>query len=120
MKQLYKPIALMVLFLFCSCVQKSYNRTVLYTLKVDNIKNVQSVGVRGRDKPLNWNKDYPLTLDKKDGLYKAYVTTNTGYLFTECKFVVNGEFEFADSPNRKIMFNNRDTIVYNAVFNKEK
>jgi len=120
MKKLYKYTAIISIVLLCSCVQKSYNKTVLYTLKVNNIKDIKSVGIRGNDKPLTWNTDYPLTLDKKDGLYRAYVTTKTGYLSTECKFVVNGEFEFAEKPNRKIMFNNNDTIVYHAVFNQEK
>ncbi|MDI1256277.1 MAG: hypothetical protein PSV16_09250 [Flavobacterium sp.] len=119
MKTLYKLLAIMFLFAVCSCVQKSYNRTIVFKLDAKDIKNITTAGIRGNDKPLNWDNDFPMTFDPKDSLYKATITGNTGYLFTEVKFVVNGEFEFKDRENRKIYFENKDTIVYNAVFNKK-
>ncbi len=109
---------LLLMLLLSGCVQKSYDRTVLYVLDTKGIPNVKTVGIRGNDNPLSWEKDYLMVLDPNDSLYKATVTTRTGYLFTEIKFVVNGEFEFKDQPNRKIDFEKKDTIVYKAVFNK--
>lgn len=58
------------------------------------------------------------------GLYTATVTTRTGRLITEVKFVVNGTFEFADAEdqeNRRVPLprttTGGDTLVYRAVFN---
>lgn len=43
---------------------------------------------------------------------------NTGYLFTEIKFVVNGEIELENKGNRKITFNTKDTVRYEAQYNR--
>lgn len=99
------------------CVQKAANKTVVYLLDVRGVPNVQQVGLRGRDKPLSWDYDLELTPVRKDSLYRAVVTTHTGYLITEVKFTVNGEFELKDKDNRRIEFNSGDTTVYRARFN---
>ncbi len=53
-----------------------------------------------------------------DSLYKVVITYVTGYKFTEVKFVVNDEFELQDQSNRRIVFSDKDTTIYTAVFNK--
>ena len=98
------------------CVQKARDKTVVYLLDVSGHPNVQQVGLRGRDKPLSWSNDLPLTLLKKDGLYRAVVTTHTGYNATEVKFTINGDFELKDQANRRIVFGPADTTVYQAKF----
>ncbi|OYU81781.1 MAG: hypothetical protein CFE23_02540 [Flavobacterium sp. BFFFF1] len=113
-----KLIILAVLGLLTSCVQPSYNRTVVFELDAKAVKDIKTVGIRGNDKPLNWENDYPMQFDPKDSLYKATVTGKTGYLFTEFKFVVNGDFELKERDNRKVYFKNQDTIVYKATFDK--
>ena len=100
-----------------ACVQKSSDKTVVYLLDVSGHSGVQQVGLRGRDKPLSWNQDLVLTPLKKDSLYRAVVTINTGYKVTEVKFTINGEFEFTDQPNRRIVFGPTDTLIYRARFN---
>jgi len=75
------------------------------------------VGLRGNDKPLNWNADYEMKVLVKDSLYKAIITYKTGYKFTEAKFTVNGEFELQSSANRRVTFSNGDTTTYRATFN---
>jgi len=101
-----------------SCVQKSYTRSVVYTLDVSGIKDIKSVGIRGNDKPLNWESDYAMQLNKKDSVYSATVTYKTGYKFTEVKFTINGAFELQNNPNRRIVFKDSTTTYYKAIFNK--
>ena len=99
-----------------SCVQKASDKTVVYLLDVSGHPNVQQAGLRGRDKPLSWDYDLPLTLVKKDSLYRAVVTTHTGYKATEVKFTLNGEFELKEKDNRRVTFGPGDTTVYRVKF----
>ena len=98
------------------CVQKASDKTVVYLLEVHGHPNVRQVGLRGRDKPLSWDYDLPLTLVKKDSLYRAVVTIHTGYNTTEVKFTLNGGFELKEKDNRRIVFGSTDTTVYRARF----
>ncbi|QIX63331.1 hypothetical protein HER32_20000 [Hymenobacter sp. BT18] len=106
-------------FLLPACVQPAHNKTVVYLLDVRGIPNVQQVGLRGRDNPLSWDQDLPLTpVGNDSSLYRTVVTTRTGYLVTEVKFTVNGEFELQQADNRRIAFGAPgDTVVYRARFN---
>lgn len=108
-----------ILFLFSSCVQKSYKRIVVFTLDVSNVKNVKKVGIRG-EKPLSW--DYDLSLKKgNDSLYKTIVTFETGYKFAKCKFTANDEFELQNQDNRRVVFDEKnDTTFYKTTFNSLK
>ncbi len=106
--------------LMSSCVQKTYKRTVVVTLDVSKVDNIQSVGIRGNGQPLSWEKDYPMTEVVRDSLYKAIITTETGYLFAEGKCTVNGNFELQDKPNRRINFDTKnDTTFVHFIFDKE-
>ena len=106
--------------LFFGCVQKASNKTVVYILHVNDSGNINSVGIRGRDKPLNWQNDFEMKMDKSDSTFRTTVTYLTGYKFTEAKFTVNNEFEFKNEDNRKIVFSDKDTTVYTASFNERK
>ncbi len=110
---------IVLLFIMCqySCVQKSYERTVKLTLDVSEIKNIKTVGVRGEETPLNWETDLEMKPIVPDSLYALEVTGVTGYKFIEVKFVVNGEFELQDQPNRRIYFNENGITNYKAIFN---
>lgn len=106
--------------LLYSCVQKTHKRVVVVTLDVSKVKNIQSVGIRGNGKPLSWETDYPMKEVIKDSLYKAIITTQTGYLFAEGKCTVNGTFELQDQPNRRINFDTKnDTTFVDLVFDKK-
>ena len=109
-----------LLLILCSgCVQKSYKKTVVFTVDVSGVKNIKTVGIRGNDKPLTWDYNLPLTAMIKDSLYSVVVSSVTGYKFTEVKFVVNDDFEFPDKGNRRIYYDeNNDTTFYKASFNK--
>lgn len=111
---------MIILLALASCVQPSYNKTVVVTLDVSAIKNIQSVGIRGEGKPLSWEADYPMTEVVKDSFYRAIITTKTGYLFAEYKCTVNGNFELQEQPNRRVIFDTeKDTTYVNLVFNKQ-
>ena len=112
-------ISLLLLSL-AGCVQKSYTKTVVVTLKVSNIKDIKNAGIRGQGKPLSWDNDYEMKTVVKDSLYTATITAVTGYKFAEIKFTVNGDFELKGQPNRRVIFSNKDTTYYNAVFNSNK
>lgn len=106
-----------LIFLLYSCVQPSYQRTVIIKLDVSKEKDLKTVGIRG-ETPLSWNNDVPLEAVIKDSIYTITLSGNTGYLFAECKFVVNGQFELENEQNRKIYFTG-DTTYYDAVFDVE-
>jgi putative oxidoreductase len=103
------------------CVQKTKTQKVVYTLDVSGIKNIQSVGVRGADQPLSWETDLLMKPIIKDSLYRAEVTYITGYKITEVKFTVNGNFELQNQENRKIRFDEKQSVTkVKAVFNQMK
>jgi hypothetical protein len=118
MKKINLLYSVLLCFLFTSCVQESYNQTVTAILDVSGIKEIKTVGVRGEGKPLSWNEDFEMKSLVKDSLYTATFTGKTGYLFTEIKFVVNGEFEQKDQDNRRVYFDKSRKTIYKATFNK--
>jgi len=110
----------LLLLSLAGCVQKSYKKTVIVTLAVPGIKDIKSAGVRGEGKPLSWDYDFEMKPIVKDSLYTATVTAVTGYKFAEIKFTVNGEFELKGQANRRVLFSDKDTTYYTAVFNANK
>ena len=117
MKTLVTIIALVLTLLVTSCVQKSYKKTIVFTLDASKIKNSKKVGIRGNDKPLSWDYNTKMNEIKKDSLYEITVTFETGYKFTEVKFVVNEDFEFKNEDNRRVVFSEKDTTFFNAKYN---
>lgn len=115
----YSVLISMVVLCAAGCVQKAYKKTVVFKLNTTNQKNIESVGVRGAEKPLSWQQDLQMSAIKKDTLYVATVSFLTGYKLTEVKFVINGDFELKEKDNRKIVFSNSDTTYYDAVFDVE-
>lgn len=116
-----KLVLLVITLLSLSaCVQKSSKKTVVVLLHVESIRDVHSVGIRGNTKPLSWESDLELTPLRKDTLYTAIFSLVTGYKFIEAKFTVNGQFELNEQENRRIIFGNKDTCIYEAKFNVVK
>lgn len=115
MKKLTFLIVLSFLF---SCVQKTVDRTVVYRLTIDTTAKINSIGLRGNDKPLNSQKDHVMNTIIADSLYETVITYKTGLLFTEVKFTMNGEKELKDQPSRRIDFAEGDTTYVHAVFNR--
>jgi putative oxidoreductase len=119
MKILKSIVVLFMILLTISCVQKTYKRTVVFQLDVKGIKDIKTVGLRGNN-PLNWNSDYEMTLGK-DSVYEAIISGESGYLSTQVKFTINGEFELKDKNNREVFFDGeKDTTFYNAKFDDLK
>lgn len=118
MKKIVVIIVTVFSLLTTSCVQKTCKKTVVFTLDVSEIKNVKKVGIRGNDKPLSWDYDTEMKEIKKDTLYQVTITGETGYKFTEVKFVVNDTFELQNEDNRRVIFFEKDTTFFKAKFNK--
>ena len=95
-----------------SCVQKTTFRTVVFTLDVSGIQNIKTIGIRGGDHPLTWERDYPMKEIVKDSLYQVTISGHAGRLYTEMKFSVNGKLEEQHSENRQIFFHGKDTTFY--------
>ena len=110
-------IALLLSLILTSCVQKTYQKTVVFTLDASEIKNIKTVGIKGNDKPLSWSKNSEMKAIKKDSLYQLTITFETGYTFTEIKFMVNDSLEFENKDNRRVNFSTTDTTFYKAKFN---
>ena len=110
-------IALLLSLILTSCVQKTYQKTVVFTLDASEIKNIKTVGIKGNDKPLSWSKSSEMRALKKDSLYQLITTFETGYSFTEIKFMVNDSLEFENKDNRRVNFSTTDTTFYKAKFN---
>jgi hypothetical protein len=110
-------IALLLSLILTSCVQKTYQKTVVFTLDASEIKNIKTVGIKGNDKPLSWSKNSEMKTIKKDSLYQSTITFETGYTFTEIKFMVNDSLEFENQDNRRVNFSTTDTTFYKAKFN---
>jgi hypothetical protein len=117
MKTKLAIIALLLSLILTSCVQKTYQKTVVFTLDASEIKNIKTVGIKGNDKPLSWSKSSEMKAIKKDSLYQLTITFETGYSFTEIKFMVNDSLEFENKDNRRVNFSTTDTTFYKAKFN---
>ena len=111
-------LLLMLTGLLGGCVQKTFTKTVVYTLNAPGGTEVSSAGVRGNDRPLSWEADLELKPTADSTTYTATATYVTGYAFTEVKFTLNGKFELQDQPNRRVVFAKGDTTYYKAQFNK--
>ncbi len=109
-----------VVFGLTSCVQKTHKRIVTVFVDVSKVKNIQTVGIRGADKPMSWNEDLVMEVVKKDSLYKKTFVINAGRMCTELKFTVNGNFEPSLQDNRKVFYNQSGTTVLKAVFDEMK
>lgn len=109
---------LLIVLLLSGCVQKTYQKTVVFELDVSQLKDIKTVGIRGNDKPLSWDNSTQMTAIKKDTTYTVTATFVTGYKFTEVKFTVNDEFELKGKENRRINFSEKDTTYYKAFFDK--
>ncbi len=112
MKNIVTIIAIVFSLLVTSCVQKTYKKTIVFTLDASEIKEVKKVGIRGNDKPLSWDYDKEMKAIKKDSLYQIALTVETGYKFTEVKFSINDNLEFNDGENRRVVFSEKDTTYY--------
>jgi putative oxidoreductase len=100
-----------------SCVQKTNKQTVVFNLDVKGIKGIKNVGIRGIDKPLSWDYDSEMKIGK-DSIYTASIAYETGYKYTEVKFIINGDFELKGQPNRRIVFDKSGLTINNSEFNK--
>lgn len=120
MKNFKLSVIALIALLSTSCVQKSYEREVTLLLNVANIKDIKTVGLRGKGKPLSWREDLAMNPIKKDSLYSITFKCVTGYKFGEIKFVVNGELELKEKPNRRVYYNETGTTIYGATYDVEK
>lgn len=119
MKTIQIISTLILVSIFTSCVQKTQKRTVVFTLDVSKTEGIKTVGVRGWDNPLSWDKDYPMKAIVKDSLYQVTITGETGRICSEFKFSINDKLELDGKEKRKLYFDTKsDTTKVSFVFDK--
>ena len=111
-------LTLLLFITLTSCVQKTYKKTVVLRLNTSNIGVIKKVEIKGKDKPFSWDYATKMKIIKKDSLYELTTTFETGYTYTEIKFMVNDSLEFENQENRRVDFSQVDTTFYNETFNK--
>jgi hypothetical protein len=111
-------ISIFLSLLLTNCVQKTYKKTIVFTLDVSDVKMVKKVGIRGNDKPLSWDADTKMNRIKGNERYQVIITGEMAYTFTGVKFVVNDTLELQNEANRRVLFSKKDTTFFHAKFNK--
>ena len=118
MKMTTTFIAFLVFICLTSCVQKTHLKIVVFRLNTTNMGAIEKVGIKGKDKPFSWDYATQMKTIKKDSLYELTTTFETGYNFTEIKFMVNDSLEFDNEENRRVVFSPKDSTFFMAKFNK--
>lgn len=107
----YSLISIAVLILvFASCVQPTHRYEVEFELMIPMGTPVESVSIQGEDYPLSWQMETPLKRRESDSIYSVKVPFQTGYLYTEYKYKLNGVYELKDQDNRRIQFKEGTTV----------
>ncbi len=118
MKKIVYAICALGFIFNISCVQKTTNQTITFELNVKGIPNIKTVEIRIDNEAIKWEKEMEMKPIIKDSLYSLTLTGKTGYLFTEVKFKINGEYELKELPNRKVIFDKSGTTLFKSTFNK--
>ncbi len=105
--------------LFTACVQKTYKRTIEFSVDYKGNADVKTAAVRGNSQPLNWDENFALADAEGDSVYTGSVVVNTPYDFIEVKFVKNEDvIEMKGKDNRKVILNKNGVTVVTATYNK--
>lgn len=107
--------------LISSCVQRTKKQKVDFFVDARDIKNVNSIGVRGSTPPLNWNQNFELKDDNNDSIYTGTIVFDIPYDFVELKLVKNeDQFELNNQPNRRLIFDKSGDTKYQLKFDKKE
>jgi len=122
MKKYIAILALVISFLFTSCVQKEHMKKVTFSVDMNGIENVENVGIKGDFTDRPWRQVIPLTDENNDGIYTISFTRETAAYGIEFKFVKNqGELELEGENNRELVFEYKpETIEYAAKFDNNQ
>jgi len=117
-----KIIVIAVITLFSSCVQKEHLKTVTFSVDMNGIENVESVGIKGDFTDRPWRQTIPLTDEDGDGIYEITFNRETAAYGIEFKFVKNdNQVELEGQGNRELVFEYKpETISYQTKFNDTK
>lgn len=113
----------LILFSVClmlnSCVQKTHEKVIHFTLDMNGIQNPEKVGVRGEFGQNPWNETFYMSDDNNDNIFEGTIIKMTGQGGMDFKFVnKEDEFELEGQANRTIPFKYQpETIYYEAIFN---
>ena len=104
-----------------SCVQPMRDITINFTVDMNSIDSINSVGVIGENQPLSWEKPRPLTDIEIDGIFEAVIRIQAAYNFAPFKFMYNEKIiELEGKRNRIVDFTNQKEAYYFAKFDQEQ
>lgn len=98
-----------LILLLASCVQPTRRYEVEFELMIPMGSLVENISIQGADYPLSWEEATPLKRRDSDSLYTVKVAFQTGYLYTEYKYKMNGVYELKEQDNRRIQFKEGQT-----------
>ena len=104
-----------------SCVQERHIKRVKFQLDMRQIKNFETVGIRGDIQPLSWQETTSLSDADGDSIYDTTLEFSTASNQLNFKFVINGEeFELEGSDNRVLPFEYKpEELTYMTAFDQE-
>jgi hypothetical protein len=112
-------LAILLCCLLLSCVQKTKNRTIHFSVDMRAVADVQTVAIQGDSNPLSWRQNVYLTDEDGDRIYTASILFETPYKYIDVKFVLNeDELELDGKPNRRVIFGDGEETNYSAVFDR--
>ncbi len=119
MKIHIKLIVIAVIALFASCVQKEHMKTVTFSVDMNGIENIESVGIKGGFTDQPWRQTIPLLDEDGDGIYEITFNRETAAYGIEFKFVKNdNQIELEGQENRELVFEYKpETIQYQTKYN---
>ena len=114
-----KLIAMLAIILFASCVQKEHMKTVTFSVDMNGIEHVESLGIKGDFTDQPWRQTIPLSDEDGDGIYEITFNRETAAYGIEFKFVKNeNQIELEGQPNRELVFEYKpETILYQTKYN---
>ena len=105
-----------------SCVQEEHQKTITFSVDMNEVENVANVGIRGDFTERAWKETIPLKDEDGDGIYTLTISRKTATHRISFKFVNQGsEYELKDQENRDLIFIYQpETIEYITKFNNNK
>lgn len=105
-----------------SCVQQMRPIEILFTVDMNSIEEIESVGVIGEYSPLNWDQPIYLNDDNQDDIYEGTITIQAAYNYAEFKFILNDSIIELEGygNNRQVDFTDRTSVSYSGIFDQKE
>lgn len=112
-----KIILLPLLMIQMSCVQEMRPIEIEFSVDVNGLQDVHSVGIIGEYQPMSWQRPISLNDEDGDGIYDKTITIQAAYNYSEFKYVLNDSIiELEGQGNRIVEFFDIKSTSYHGIF----